>query len=157
MDSIIITTPYDKEDNAQEKQTGKSGKTAFMALQGHPRYGESLKIHRRYDRLGENYCVAEYEAEPEKRYYLPEKWLLPIPPSATPKPTDNTIVFSMRALHKMVQLIDSQNQRWRVRNSDKGKEDNKPADLGASAQAEENTTEPLSVFPDPQGGRRNKQ
>ena len=126
-----------------------------MALRGHPRYGESIKILQRYSRLKENYCVAEYEAEPGRRYYLPEKWLSRVPVPSAPEPTGNTIVFSMSALHKMVQLIESQNQRWRVSKSDERKESNKSADLGASAKAAENTTEPSSVFPDPKDGRRN--
>ena len=86
---------------------------------------------------------------------MPEKWLSRVPPPSLPKPTDNTIVFSMSALHKMVQLIGSQNQRWRVSQSDEGKESNKPADLGTSAKAAKNTTEPLPVFPDPEDDRRN--
>ena len=146
---------YGKQDNTQEKQTGKSSANAFMALRGHPRYGESIKVLRRYSRLKKNYCIAEYESEPGRRYYLPEKWLSRVPPPSVPEPTGNTIVFSMSALHKMVQLIESQNQRWRVSQSDEGKESNKPADLGTSAKAAKNTTEPLPVFPDPEDDRRN--
>jgi hypothetical protein len=61
----------------------------------------------------------------------------------------------MSALHKMVQLIESQNQGWRVRKNDERKDSNEPADLGASTKAAENTAEPMSVFPDPKDGRRN--
>jgi hypothetical protein len=125
-----------------------------MALRGHPRYGEAIRVIRHYDSIKGDYCVAEYEREPGKRYYLPAKWLSRLPVAAAPKPANNTIAFSTRALSKMVDLIESQNQNWRVSKSNEETGCNQQADMGASSEPTENTTEPLSVLPDPKDDRR---
>ena len=139
--------------NGQEKPPLEK---LYVALPGHPFYGQQVKVISRQAADTYTRCTVENPTDPNFHYQIPAGWLSSVspPPEVETKPTENAIHLSLRSLDKMAQMIlaksqdrkDDQNAQYTPRNDS--------SNLEPDPRSTQSPVETSSLLPGAQSDRR---
>ena len=131
------------------------GETGYIAMPTHPQYGQAVRVIRQFQADHRIWYQIEDVAHPGFSVQILASWLSASPVSApVTEPNQAFIVLPVSALDKLVQMILSQNQLWRVDHHDASDERAGPAAVDADPPGEPPSPEPPSVLHGPQPDRR---
>lgn len=128
----------------------------FIALPGHPLYGQPVGVITYHTIKREIYALLEDPTHPGFHYQIQATWLSITPPlpEKDPIPEQEPIALSLVALDKMVQTIMNKNHLWRTDENDYANTPNERSDLGTASPGEEGATGNPAFLFGPEADRR---
>ena len=103
------------------------------------------------------WCLIEDLSHPGFQIQIQTHWLSSTRPSeAQPQTKQSPIILPLSALDKLVQMILSKNQLWRVDKNDTASAQSASSPVASAATQKQTPTRPLSLLHGPQADRRDE-
>jgi len=131
------------------------GEIGYIVLPSHPNFGQPVRIIQQLEKGGQPWYLIEDLSHPGFHRQMLAHWLSPKPVSETTAQEEpDTLVLSLSALDKLVQMILRKNQRWRAEKNEPTSEQRACTDVVTTTSRKQNTAESLPLLHSPQPGRR---
>jgi hypothetical protein len=127
----------------------------FVALPGHPLYGQKVQVLSRQRTSTYTRCVVETAALAGFRYQVPERWLSMTQPPTEPAPESRqqVIVLPLQALDRMVQMVLTKSEMEEARN-DEADRRQRQTNLDTTARYPARPTQRTPLLPGMEPGGR---
>jgi len=133
------------------------GETRYIAWPSHPQFGSAVRVFRQFQADNQTWCLLEDLSHPGFQIQIKAQWLSSTRPSEPqPQAKQSPIILPLSALDKLVQMILSKNQLWRVDKDDEAIAQSESTPVASTATRKQITNKPLSLLHGTQPDRRDK-
>jgi hypothetical protein len=150
-----VHTSNQTKENKYPIDEIRVGGIGYIALPTHPNFGRPVRVIQQIHEGEQRWYLIEDLSHPGFHMQILAHWLSPTPVKETESQLEQaTIVLSLSALDKLVQMILRKDQRWRAEKNESASGQRECADVAAAASRKQDTTESLSLLHGPRPGRR---